>query len=112
MKVAAFQTILAKLLDHQLRPPAATQHRQARARTKLGGRATTGPTMRIVGLIDEGIFSEQRSLAQIRALLSERGWYYSLEDLGTPLRRLVTRKLLRRTRASEGAKKVWLYSAY
>jgi hypothetical protein len=113
LKVAAFQTILARLLDQEApsvnsvaaRPATA---RRSRARAVVG----SGTTARLVALLEEGFFAQQRSLAQIRAVLAERGWHYRLEDLGTPVTRLVRRRLLRRTQVLDGGKKIWWYSAH
>jgi len=50
--------------------------------------------------------------AEIRQTLLQNGWHYQLADLGTPLTRLVRRKLLRRTQVTDGGKKIWKYSNY
>jgi hypothetical protein len=65
-----------------------------------------------MALVEEGIFLEQRSLSQIRQTLAERGFHYTLEELATPLTRLVRRKHLRRVRVSDGGKKTWRYSTF
>jgi hypothetical protein len=62
-----------------------------------------------MGLVDEGVFAQSRSLAEIRRALSERGWQYQPEDLGTPLTRLVQRGYLKRTQETDGGKKLWKY---
>jgi hypothetical protein len=62
--------------------------------------------------VDEGVFGQQRSLGEIKRILSERGWHYRLEELGTPLTRLVRKRQLRRTQVMEGGKKIWKYSNY
>ena len=72
--------------------------------------SATGTMGRLISLIDEGVFNEQRSLAEIRQALAERGWHYGLVDLETPVMRLVQRRRLRRVRVSEGGKKIWRYS--
>jgi hypothetical protein len=114
LKTAAFQTILTQLLQREI----ATAHpdlavptlAKTFTRKKKIGQRVNGTTSRLISLIEEGIFQEQRSLAEIRQLLSERGWHYQLEDLGTPVTRLVRRKVLRRTQVSEGGKRFWKYS--
>ena len=114
LKTAAFQTILQELLQRQrgnsnadAMIPAA-----APAKRKKNSLSSTGTTGRIEGLIGEGIFGQQRSLAEIRQILAERGWHYEPDDLGTPLTRLVQRKRLRRVRVAEAGKKTWRYSNY
>jgi hypothetical protein len=113
LKVAAFQTILARLLDEEAGSVNSVRERPA-ARRKLKAAAVmgSGTTARLVALVEEGFFAQQRSLAQIRAELAERGWHYRLEDLGTPVTRLVRRRLLRRTQVLDGGKKIWWYSAH
>jgi len=114
LKTAAFQTILQELLQRQrgnsnadaMIPAAAS------AKRKKNSLSSTGTTGRIEGLIGEGIFGQQRSLAEIRQILAERGWHYEPDDLGTPLTRLVQRKRLRRVRVAEAGKKTWRYSNY
>jgi hypothetical protein len=108
LKVAAFQTILSQLLQ---------QGRELLdagpiARPKERRKAPSGTTSRLISLIDEGVFAERRSLTAIREILAQRGWHYRLEDLGTPLTRLVRRKHLRRIQVTESGKKLWHYSNY
>lgn len=115
LKTAAFQTILTQLVQNEFAhvSAASLKHDQIRpSLRKRNGSSSEGTTSRLVSLIEEGIFKQQRSLAEIRRLLSERGWHYRLEDLGTPLTRLVRRRLLRRLQAAEGGKKIWRYSNY
>jgi hypothetical protein len=115
LKTAAFQTILTQLLQNESArfSPASVRGPQIKPSVrKKNGSVAEGTTGRLISLIDEGIFGQQRSLAEIRRLLSERGWHYRLEDLGTPFTRLVRRRLLRRVQAAEGGKKIWKYSNY
>jgi len=114
MKVAAFQTILQELLQRQRAdstteaPPAAPEaHRK-----RTAAAPATGTTSRLMSLMDEGFFNQQRSLLEIRQVLAERGWHYKPEDIGTPVTRLVRQKHLRRVRVAEGGKKLWRYSSY
>ena len=79
---------------------------------KPGARVSSGTTSRLHSLVTEGVFEQQRSLAEIRQILAERGWHYRLEDLGTPVMRIVRQKQLRRTQVTEGRKKIWKYSNY
>jgi hypothetical protein len=115
MKIAAFQTVLQELLQRQRSnassaPPPAALETAPRKRPALA--PSTGTTGRLIGLIEEGFFSQQRSLPEIRQVLSERGWHYKPEDIGTPVTRLVRQKRLRRVRVAEGGKKLWRYSSY
>jgi hypothetical protein len=117
LKIAAFQTILTQFLQRELspsriEPSAPLQPTKAAAKRKRVGQQAQGTTARLLGLIDEGVFSEQRTLAEIRQTLLQNGWHYQLADLGTPLTRLVRRKLLRRTQVADGGKRLWKYSNY
>ena len=108
LKIAAFQTILGALLHDQLPTKGREQSRQ-RAESRPPATGTTG---RILGLAEEGFFAAQRSLGEIQQALAERGFHYAQELLGTPLTRLVRKRLLRRTQATSGGKKRWKYSLY
>lgn len=116
LKIAAFETILRKLLD--ARPLAESsigrEEPQRIGREAVAKSSGSGTTPRITSLIDEGFFSIQRSLADIQGALAERGWHYDQNLLSTPVARLVRKRVLRRTHAqtSEGKKKVWKYSIY
>ena len=55
-----------------------------------------GPQFYIGELINEGFFKQGKSIELIRIKLQEEGQNYSQEDLGTPLRRLVQQKRLKR----------------
>lgn len=108
LKVAAFQTILGTLLQGQLGSGVVEQRTQAgRSRQRASGTAA-----RVLALAEEGFFAEQRSLGEIQGALAERGFHYAQEDLGTPVTRLVQKRLLRRVRAAAGGKSRWKYSAY
>jgi hypothetical protein len=114
-KTAAFQAILSFSLWELsgFRP----NERNPKPRKESTGRRSAqtqpnGTTGRILGLIEEGVFGEPRSLAETRQILAEKGWQYRPEDLGTPLTRLVQRKHLRRSSVTESGKKIWRYSIY
>ena len=109
----AFQTVLNELLQRAREKgavPRDTERKSARKSAASAG--GSGTTARLLGLAEEGVFVEQRSLSEIRQILGEKGFHYSLEELGTPLTRMVRRRHLRRVRVAEGGKKVWRYSNY
>jgi hypothetical protein len=113
LKIAAFQTILTHLLQREFgSKPAGIEPPKAGAKRKGNGQHAQGTTGRLLALIDEGVFAEQRTLAEIRQRLLQNGWHYELADLGTPVTRLVRRKLLRRAQVTNGSKKTWKYSNY
>jgi hypothetical protein len=119
LRTTAFATILAQLLQEQLPTNrvaslAAPAGRPSASRRKGAGQRRDGTTSRLLNLVDEGFFNQQRSLSEIRSALAERGWHYQVEALGTPVTRLVRskHKYLRRTKVAEGGKKLWKYSKY
>ena len=113
LKVAAFETILRKLLDATSPAPSLDRRSESSSdRRTMKTSSASGTTSRITGLVDEGFFGQQRTLAEIQGALAERGWHYDQNFLSTPVTRLVRRRVLRRTQASEGTKKVWKYSVY
>lgn len=117
LKTAAFETILKELLqgDTPNNKAAGAGTRAPAGRSSIPVKKvpiSTGTKSRILGLVEEGFFSAQRTLTEIQDALAERGWHYDQNHLSTPLMRLVRQKALRRTQVSEGAKKVWKYSNY
>ena len=112
-KDIAFQTVLAHSLQRELagfRFDLSNDRVRAVASKRAAEPRASGTTGRLMALIAEGVFAEPRTLAEVRQVLSEKGWRYSPEDLGTPLTRLVQRKLLRRTLVQQGRKRTWRYS--
>jgi hypothetical protein len=112
MQIAAFQAILSHLLQKTLPGGvlgSANAFKPANKKRSQEGTRANGTTPRLLGLISEGVFAQSRSLAEIRQALSEHGWQYQPEDLGTPLTRLVQRGYLRRTQEQKGGKKLWKY---
>ena len=55
-----------------------------------------GPQTRIGQLIADDFFKEKRGIQSVLDELARRGFIYKQEDIGTPLRRLVQTKKLRR----------------
>src|SRR5581483_12087195 len=78
LKVAAFETILGKLLDAASQPAPSVDRRLQSSTDRRATKSTSasGTTSRITSLVDEGFFSQQRSLAEIQSALAERGWHY------------------------------------
>ena len=119
LKTTAFATILAQLLQpeptaNRITSLTASAVGPSVGRKKGVGQRRDGTASRLLNLVEEGYFSQQRSLGEIRSALAERGWHYRVEALGTPVTRLVQpkRKCLRRTQVTEGGKKLWKYSNY
>ena len=108
LKIAAFQTILAKLLT-ECAPEAQNRHSAA----KEGASAKAQPNTisgRILTLKEEGFFKTQQSLGETRRALASRGWHYPLTTLSGAMQRLVRLRDLRRERVSGESKQLWKYS--
>jgi hypothetical protein len=105
LKIAAFQTILAKLLTESEAPeqsgPAKVISRDVVPETLPG---------RILTLRSEGLFKAQRSLSEVREALGSRGWHYPLTTLSGAMQALVRQRQLRRERVGVGNRQVWKYS--
>ena len=108
LKIAAFQTILTKLLTEsdpveqaQRVPIKAPAVRSVQAETLTG---------RILAIRSEGFFKTQRSLGEVRESLGSRGWHYPLTTLSGVMQALVRQRQLRRERVAAGNKQVWKYS--
>jgi hypothetical protein len=115
LKVAAFQTILASLLERSFErfsPEAAAPAKKGATSATNVKKGESGPRGRILSLATDGFFAQPRSLPEIQEALAQRGWHYPQQNLGTPLTRLVRDHSLRRLRASDGTKKLWKYSMY
>lgn len=72
-----------------------------------------GPKTRLLELIDDGFFDEQRTLADVKAELADRGFHIPVTSLSNPLMRLTRDKKLRRQKQStggKGAKTTYAYS--
>ena len=108
LKIAAFQTILAKLLSDS--DPA--EQGQAVPVKASAGRSEQPGTLRgrILAIRSEGFFKGQRSLGEVRETLGSRGWHYPLTTLSGVMQALVRRRELRRERVTTGNKQVWKYS--
>ena len=108
LKIAAFQTILAKLLAES-DPTEQVQRVSVKA---PAGRSEQPGTLtgRILAIRSEGFFKTQRSLGEVRESLGSRGWHYPLTTLSGVMQALVRQRELRRERMSVGNKQVWKYS--
>ena len=108
LKIAAFQTILAKLLTES----APTEQVQRVPVKAPAGRSEQPGTLtgRILAIGSEGFFKTQRSLGEVRESLGSRGWHYPLTTLSGVMQALVRQRKLRRERMAVGNKQVWKYS--
>src|SRR5580692_2300745 len=108
LKIAAFQTILAKLLAES-EPLGQVQRAPVKAATGRTGQPGT-LTGRVLAIRSEGFFKTQRSRGEVRESLGSRGWHCPLTTLSGVMQALVRQRELRRERVSVGNKQVWKYS--
>lgn len=114
----AFQKVLDNLLGSST--SSAVQHaknqkkRPVRKRpaggTKSKRVATRGPQAYVKELVEEGFFKDQRTIANVKAELANRGHHIPLTSLSGPLQKLVQRKSLRRQRVKSGKGQTFAYS--
>ena len=109
LKLRAFEVILSALLHAS--PITQTTNSGDIAGTKREGQVSNNSlASRILQLVGDGFFFEQRSLPEIQTKLAEYGWHYPQTNLSTPLMRMVQQRKLRRTQIAEGTKRLWKYS--
>ena len=108
LKIAAFQTILAKLLaDGNSGEGTKSESPKGAVDAK---RQPQTLTERIRAIRSEGVFKTQRSLGEVREALSSRGWHYPLTTLSGTMQGLVRKRELRRERVTADGKQAWRYS--
>ncbi|GAB4384130.1 MAG: hypothetical protein Kow0022_05790 [Phycisphaerales bacterium] len=71
-----------------------------------------GPKARLLELIDDGFFNEQRTLAGVKAELANRGYHIPQTSLSGPLQSLTRERRLRREKVSTGGKGAKVTYAY
>jgi hypothetical protein len=71
---------------------------------------TSSCTGRILSLRNEGFFTVQRTISDVRNELASHGWHYPLTTLSGRLQSLVQQRFLRREKVKDRRKKVWKYS--
>ena len=79
---------------------------------KKGSWYKSGSTVdKLVKLISEGFFNNPKNLKQIIAKLEEKDFHLKASDLTLPLRKVVRKGLLRKTKQLPGGtvSKKWLY---
>jgi hypothetical protein len=108
LKIAAFQTILSNLLAES----AASAPIGHKATNPKPGRQRQPDTLsgRLLAIKSDGVFSDQRTLGEVREALGARGWHYPVTTLSGAMQALVRDRQLRRERVSVGGKKLWKYS--
>jgi hypothetical protein len=110
MKAAAFGVLFSRFLDGRGSPVRARRPEPVPTRARRNEGAS--PSARILGLKEEGFFTQQRALSEVRDQLAARGWHYPLTALSGVMQALVQGRELRRAQVKVGNRKVWKYSNY
>ena len=108
LKIAAFQTILEKLLASPEESRRATGTGKPRKATPAAD--SNSLRGRILTLKTDDYFQAQRGLGDVREELGKRGWHYPLTTLSGAMQVLTRRRELRREQVSKGGKRSWMYS--
>lgn len=114
LKRVAFQKVLDDLLGTQ---PAESKKKvriHPKAATNKTHKATKGgPQAYVEELAEEDFFKKQKTIAQVKAELENRGHHIPLTSLSGPLQKLCQRKVLRRQKTnSSGKKTTFAYSEW
>lgn len=111
MKIKAFEVILNRLLQDDRAE--GTHRRPARSKKSLAAQkpaAAQTAGARVLVLREDGFFTEQKSISEIREALRAHGWHYPITSLSGRLQELVRQGHLRRERLKQSGKKIWKYS--
>ncbi|HED53738.1 MAG TPA: hypothetical protein ENJ00_06010 [Phycisphaerales bacterium] len=117
LRRVAFEKILESLLGGgSTSSPKKTSKKTSKktakkAATKSAPRGK-GPKARLLELIDDGFFDEQRTLTDVKSELADRGFHIPVTSLSNPLMRLTRDKKLRRQKQSTGGKGAKVTYAY
>jgi hypothetical protein len=122
LRRVAFEKILATLLGGGFAGSSPTQGRlkqpRAKPRPPTGTRRPAkrlqkGPKAYIEQLINDGFFKKQRTIADVKSELANRGHHIALTSLSGPLQTLTQERKLRRQKVaanSKGKKTTYAYS--
>ena len=119
LRRVAFEKILEHLLEGGSSPAAPgkkaspkpkVSKRSSKRRTSSSGK---GPKARLVALVEEDYFKKQRTIAEVKAELANRGFHIPLTSLSGPLQTLTRERRLRRQKVAakgKGSKTTYAYS--
>jgi hypothetical protein len=122
LRRVAFEKILTHLLSENTPASSAPTDGSSAAKSsnkvspkgKLSPRASkAGPIGRITELADEDFFSQQRTIADVKTELANRGHHIPLTSLSGPLQALTQKRRLRRQKIpanGKGSKTTYAYS--
>ncbi len=122
LRRVAFEKILATLLEGE--QPASGGPKPPSKRQKVkpgaigGGKRSAsqtrqGPKAYVETMIDDGFFKKQRTIAEVKAELANRGHHVALTSLSGPLQKLTQERRLRRQKVTangKGTKTTYAYS--
>src|SRR5437762_11664463 len=119
LRRVAFEKILTTLIEEKA-PSRGGSHstRDTNTRTKgpaasAGTKSQSGPKHYIEELISESFFKDQRTIAEVKAELANRGRHIALTSLSGPLQKLTQERRLRRQKTTangKGSKTTYAYS--
>jgi hypothetical protein len=121
LRRVAFEKILATLLERgqsksegQKRVAPERASSSAEKNEKRSGSASRqGPKGHVETLIDDGFFRDQRTMADVKAELANRGHHIAVTSLSGPLQKLTQERRLRRQKVTgdgKGSKAGFAYS--
>jgi hypothetical protein len=116
LKRVAFEKVLDDLLTGGAASKASAKQTAAPAKksaTKIAKRRARGPAGYLQELVDDGFFKKQKTIAQVKAELENRGHHIPLTSLSGPLQNLCKRRVLRRQKKkTSGKKQTFSYSEW
>jgi hypothetical protein len=114
LRRVAFEKILATLLEAEAPSSAGPKSHPKLAKAasenlhevkRPARQAREGPKAYVETLIDDGFFKKQRTIAEVKEELANRGHHIALTSLSGPLMKLTQRRRLRRQKiAANGGK--------
>jgi hypothetical protein len=123
LRRVAFEKILATLLEQKTadagasrakgKPKTASAEAKSMAKGGAARKSRKGPKAYLQELIEDGFFKKQRSIAEVKAELANRGHHIALTSLSGPLQKLAQDRRLRRQKAGtndKGTKTTYGYS--
>lgn len=122
LRRVAFDKILTTLLEGKTGGPTATGTKRAARRpaarvadrpARSSKKQRKGPKAYVEELIEDNYFSKQRTIADVKAELANRGHHIALTSLSGPLQSLTQSRKLRRQKAaanSKGTKTTYAYA--
>ncbi len=113
LRRAAFEKILERLLGHPQNggaPKGKKERASSTARPAEKRKSPRGPRAYIEELIDDGFFTHQKTIAEVKAELANRGHHVPITGLSGPLQRLCQERRLRRQKTKADSKKKTVYA--